>query len=201
METREKNKKATARKALADKGGRKLAGDRSVPLPVDAPVKPITSHKPMKPVRLSVQALAKADTRAFRAQASRELLIIRNAFQLSSPELGSIFGVTRQAIDKWFEGTVPNNRVADVSRVAQVAEELALLFKKQSLPAIVRGPMRGLGNRSVLDVLRTEGPAPMYEFFRMMRELIPGARPVSAQAQPKRSQLPSALSGTKKRRP
>jgi hypothetical protein len=184
--TRAGKKKAGTRKGLAKKLGRKIARKMSA-LVLDTRTTKTIASKPLKPVRFSVQALAKAKTRAFRAQGSRELLTIKNAFQLSSPELGSIFGgVSRQAIDKWLEDGVPNDRVAEVSRVAQIAEELARLFKAQRLPAIVRGPMRGLDNRSILEVLSSEGSTPIYLLFRMLRELVPGAEPIRREATARR---------------
>lgn len=132
-------------------------------------------------VKLNPRRMASALERTYRVRGSRELLAIKDLFQLSSAELGSLFGnVRRQAIDQWFENGVPTDRVAEVDRVAQVANQFATVFKKQRLPAIVRGPMNGLDGRSVLEVLRTEGVEPIYELFRMMSALVPGAEPIRA---------------------
>ncbi|TAM73282.1 hypothetical protein EPN44_14220 [bacterium] len=131
-------------------------------------------------VKLSTRRVAEALERTFRVRGSRELLKVRSSFQLSAPELGQLFGVSRQAIDKWIERGVPTDRVVDVDRVAQVATTLEKIFKRQRLPAIVRGPMRGLDNRSIYDVLKTEGVRPIQGLFHMLGALVPGAEPIRA---------------------
>lgn len=132
-------------------------------------------------VKLTPRRMADALTRTYRRKGMRELVTIKDLFQLSSAELGELFGgVRRQAIDQWFDVGVPTERVADVDRVAQVASNLGTIFKKQRLPAIIRGPMQALDNRSIYDVLRTEGVAPIQELFRRWAALIPGAEPIRA---------------------
>ncbi len=132
-------------------------------------------------VKLDARRMASALERTYRTQGSRELVTIKDLFQLTSSELGVLFGnVSRQAIDQWFENGVPTERVADVDRVAEVAEALGRTFKTQRLPAIVRGPMAVFDNRSIFDVLRTDGVGPLHEFFRRLEALIPGAEPIRA---------------------
>lgn len=130
--------------------------------------------------KLSARAVADAMDRAFRARGSRELLTIKSAFQLSSAELGELFGgVSRQAVEQWMERGVPIERAADVDRIAEVTLELRKRFKQQRLPAIARRPMTVFGNRSILTTLKTEGVGPIHEFFRRWEALVPGAEPIS----------------------
>lgn len=132
--------------------------------------------------------MADAFSRAYRLRGARELLTIKDLFQLSSAELGELFGgVRRQAIDQWLEGGVPTDRVADVDRVAQVATTLGTIFKKQRLPAIVKEPMHGLDNRSIYEVLKAEGVAPVQELFHMLGAMVPGAKPIHAGEFPRRN--------------
>jgi hypothetical protein len=73
---------------------------------------------------------------------------------------------------------VPMRRAAVVDRIAELAIYLNRLFKTQRLPTVAREKLRVLDNRSMLEVLRTEGTDPMYDFLRALHELIPDADPI-----------------------
>lgn len=99
-------------------------------------------------------------------EAEREVLNrIRDSFGLSESELGRLFGVTRQAVDQWRRRGVPPTRSADVDRVGELAGLLQRRLLPRRLPQVVRTPARGLGGRSVLQVLESEGPAPVYAYL------------------------------------
>jgi hypothetical protein len=91
---------------------------------------------------------------------------IREAFDLSETELGSLFGITRQAVSHWRVHGIPPHRSADVARVAELAEYLSREFLAERLPQIVRTPGHdkndALGGRTFLDVMRTDGVMPIY---------------------------------------
>jgi hypothetical protein len=72
---------------------------------------------------------------------------------LSTAETGPLFGVSRQAIDQWKKGGVPLERTADVDRVRDVARVLHDELIPERIPQIVRTPARGLGDRTILQVL------------------------------------------------
>lgn len=131
-------------------------------------------------VQFTARTLANAMERVFRARGSHELLTVKTAFALTPKELGGLFGVSRQAVDKWMDSGVPTRHVAEVDRVAEIARDLKRRFKAQRLPAIVRGPMAILDSRSIYDVLRDEGVEPIHELFRRWEALIPGAEPIRA---------------------
>jgi transcriptional regulator with XRE-family HTH domain len=97
---------------------------------------------------------------------------IRDAFDLSETELGSLFGITRQAVSHWRARGIPPHRSADLDRVAELAEYLGREFLADRLPQIVRTPSRdkndGLGGRTFLDVLRADGVMPIYRHLERL---------------------------------
>lgn len=78
-------------------------------------------------------------------------------FGLTKAETGRLFGISRQAIDKWYKKGVPTSRVADVKRVAGVARALHARFIPDRIPQIVREPLPGLQHQTILDALRRGG--------------------------------------------
>ena len=78
---------------------------------------------------------------------------VQQTFGLSGAETGELFGVTRQAVDQWRQNGVPSERVADVERVRDVARVLYEELIPERIPQVVRNPARGLGGRSILQVL------------------------------------------------
>jgi hypothetical protein len=97
---------------------------------------------------------------------------IRDAFDLSETELGSLFGITRQVVSHWRAHGIPPNRTADVARVAELAEYLEREFLVDRLPEIVRTAGRdkndALGGRTFLDVLRADGVMPIYRHLEQL---------------------------------
>lgn len=90
---------------------------------------------------------------------------IKELFGLSDAELANLFGVKRQALAYWREHGIPAGRAADVDRIYELAERFARTFKAARLPQIVRTAGRGLGNRSVLEVLAKDGPQPIFDYL------------------------------------
>ena len=98
----------------------------------------------------------------------RLIALIQQAFALSDGELGALFNVSRQAAQQWKMRTVPPSRVADVARVADLAQLLKRRLKPERLPQIVRTPGRGLQGRTVLEVLKRHGVEPVYEYLERL---------------------------------
>ena len=88
----------------------------------------------------------------------------------------------RRTIDQWFSVGVPFRNAAAVDRIANLTIDLNRLFKTQRLPTIAREKLTGLDMRTMLEVLRTEGTDPMYEFLRGLHGLVPGADPTGSKA-------------------
>lgn len=112
-------------------------------------------------------------------KAKRQIGIISAALQLTAAELGRVFGgVSRQAVEQWGTRGVPLERSAEVDRVAEIVTELGRRFKPQRLPVIARGKMPILNDRSIIEVLSTQGTAPIHEFFRRWDSYVPDVEPI-----------------------
>jgi hypothetical protein len=84
---------------------------------------------------------------------------VQEVLGLSSAETAALFGVTRQAVDGWRRNGVPATRMAEVERVRDVARVLYEELIPTRIPQVVRTPARGLGGRTILQVLAgPEGP-------------------------------------------
>jgi hypothetical protein len=108
---------------------------------------------PPRAWRLDAQSVYRAHERAYRRAGTSALSTVAATFQISPREIGKIFGISRQAIGQWARGGVPPARLADVSRVADVALRLRRTFKRERIPELVRQPNPGLDGRSVLRTL------------------------------------------------
>jgi transcriptional regulator with XRE-family HTH domain len=126
-------------------------------------------------VTLNAAALSSVFERVYSRRGSRALTQILHAFGLKKAELGRLFGVSRQSIDEWLRAGVPHGRIADVSRVADLADTLAKRFKRERLPQIVRAPLPGLNEQSILQAIQRHGVVPVFEMLERAFSYIPAA--------------------------
>lgn len=122
----------------------------------------------LRPVELEVHALphwerSESDLRAFRRnvtaalnEADPDLERVRQVFDLSLTQLGSLFGVTRQAVSQWIELGIPEERVAKLATVASIADILDHRLKTWRVPGIVRREADIYGGMSALDLIRLD---------------------------------------------
>jgi transcriptional regulator with XRE-family HTH domain len=83
------------------------------------------------------------------------LTYVANQFGLSRQELGSLFGVSRQAVDDWeTRERVPERHAAKLADLVAVAELLDRKLKPGRLQLVVRRPSPAFGGRSFLDMAR-----------------------------------------------
>jgi transcriptional regulator with XRE-family HTH domain len=84
---------------------------------------------------------------------------------LSQSELADLFGIRQPSLASWRAGHIPAARRASVERL----HDLALVLKRELIPSripeVVRTQDAWLGNRSMLDVIRAEGVAPIYGYL------------------------------------
>jgi hypothetical protein len=64
--------------------------------------------------------------------------------------------VSRQAIGKWWEAGVPEERLVAVADLAAATEVLARKLKVDRIPAVVRRPFADAGGRSLLEVAQED---------------------------------------------
>ena len=112
-------------------------------------------------------------SRIYARRGALSLREIRKAFSLNAEEAGRIFGVTRQAFRKWESEGVPTARLADVDRALQLVQLMQHRLRADRLPALVRTPADDLGGRTVLQVIREDGPLVVMEHVRRLASGIP----------------------------
>jgi len=94
---------------------------------------------------------------AFAEQLDRErnaeaLARVLAAWDLNQSDAARLFDVSRQAISKWLKQGVPPERADGVALLAAATDLLVHYLKRDRIPAVVRRPAPGLGDRSLLDL-------------------------------------------------
>lgn len=102
-----------------------------------------------------------------------QIAYIREVFGISNTELGKIFGVERQAVAQWSSRGIPPQRSAQFDRIVELGQFLQRRLIPARIPQIVRTPGKGLGGKTVLEVLRSEGVEPIYDYLRMLAAYSP----------------------------
>lgn len=116
-------------------------------------------------LRAKAVALPDVFARVYARRGTRSLARVASVFGLNKSETGRLFRVTRQAIDEWYTKGVPMSRVADVGRAADLADALHARFKPERVPQIVREPLPGLGDQSILHTMSARGTASLFEML------------------------------------
>ncbi len=84
---------------------------------------------------------------------------------LSQSELADIFGVRQPSLAAWKTGHIPATRRASVERLHDLAIVLHREIKPSRIPEIVRTPDAWLADRTILEVIRSEGVDPIYAYL------------------------------------
>jgi transcriptional regulator with XRE-family HTH domain len=96
---------------------------------------------------------------------ARELDETRRILGLTQSELADLFGVRQPSLAEWRTRGVPATRRASVERLHEFALVLEREVLSSRIPEVVRTPDAWLGDRTMLDVIRTEGVAPLYGYL------------------------------------
>ena len=99
---------------------------------------------------------------------ARELDEIRTILGLSQSELADLFGVRQPSLAEWRTRGVPATRRASVERLAELARLLKRELIPSRIPEIVRTPDAWLGGRTILETIRSQGPAPIYGYLNRL---------------------------------
>ncbi|MGN6556541.1 MAG: hypothetical protein ACTHLH_00825 [Solirubrobacterales bacterium] len=78
---------------------------------------------------------------------------IRRVLDLNRTELAALFGVTRQAVERWEAQGVPADRAAKLSTINAIVDLLEAQLKRDRIPAVVRRSAPAYGERSVLEAI------------------------------------------------
>jgi transcriptional regulator with XRE-family HTH domain len=93
---------------------------------------------------------------------------IREGFGLSESELADLFRVRRPSVAAWRETGIPPTRRATAERLLALVRVFTREVVPSRIPEIVRTADAWLGGRSVLEVLASEGPDPVYAYLRRL---------------------------------
>jgi hypothetical protein len=134
-------------------GSPPLARDEGDPqLPVEAPV----AHRFIERVRHLLS----------RPEDEDSLQRLMDALVLSKTELGGLFGVTRQAVDRWWRDGVPADRQEKLSVLLSLVDLLERKLKPGRLPGVARRAAPAYDGRTMLDLIRENRHAELLESTR-----------------------------------
>ena len=111
--------------------------------------------------------LTELDHIAERGQLARVL----DVWSLSKAEAGRMFGVSRQAVDKWLSRGVPEERRPPVAHLEATTDLLVRYLKRDRVPSVVRRPAERLGGLSMLDLARAGRTQELLVYTREMFDL------------------------------
>lgn len=100
-----------------------------------------------------------------------QLARVLDVWSLSVADAGRIFGVSRQAVDKWLSRGVPEQRRQMVADLETATDLLVRYLKRDRIPAVVRRPAGRLDGASMLDLARTGRTSELVAYTREMFDL------------------------------
>lgn len=100
-----------------------------------------------------------------------QLARVLDVWSLSVAEAGRMFGVSRQAVDKWLTRGVPEQRRPVMADLAAVTDLLVRYLKRDRIPTVVRRPAAVLDGASMLDLARSGRTSELLVYTREMFDL------------------------------
>ena len=94
-----------------------------------------------------------------------ELDEIREVFGLTRSEMADLLGRRAQSISEWEMRGIPREKRASVERLLDLAQLFRKRVKPSRIPEIVRTPDAWLGDKTILETLRTDGVDPIYAYL------------------------------------
>jgi hypothetical protein len=91
---------------------------------------------------------------------------LMDAFGLSKTELGSLFGVRRQAVDQWLERGVPSDRQEKVQTLIAIVDLLERKLKPGRLAGVARRPADAYGGKTMLELITGDRHGELLELVR-----------------------------------
>lgn len=91
---------------------------------------------------------------------------VMDAFELSKTELGSLFGVRRQAVDQWLERGVPAERQEKVQTLIAITDLLERKLKPGRLAGVARRPADAYGGNTMLELIAADRHRELLELVR-----------------------------------
>jgi DNA-binding XRE family transcriptional regulator len=78
---------------------------------------------------------------------------VRRVLDLSRTELAALFGVSRQAVEKWEAQGIPADRAEKLATIGAIADLLEAQLKADRIAAIARRTATAYGDRSIVEAI------------------------------------------------
>jgi hypothetical protein len=91
---------------------------------------------------------------------------LMDVLELSKTELGSLFGVRRQAVDQWLGRGVPSERQEKVQTLIAIADLLERKLKPGRLAGVARRPADAYGGKTMLELIAADRHRELLELVR-----------------------------------
>lgn len=102
-----------------------------------------------------------------RNRSGAELQRVLAVWRLSKADAARLFGVTRQAVQKWSLDGVPPERLTSIGDLGAATDLLLRYLRPDRIPAVVRRPFDDAGGRTLLE-LAGDDPALALAHVRAM---------------------------------
>lgn len=86
-------------------------------------------------------------------QSEHPLQRIAEVFGLNLTQLGSLFGVSRQAVSQWFWDEVPASRQAKFATISEITDLLRRKLKEDRIPGVARKTAEAYEGSSMLELI------------------------------------------------
>jgi hypothetical protein len=73
-------------------------------------------------------------------------------WNLTGTEAGQMFGISRQAFDKWLESGPPSDRLLAIAALSDATDLLERYLKRDRIPVVVRRGSALTGNKSLIEL-------------------------------------------------
>lgn len=93
---------------------------------------------------------------------------VSRRWALSRAELGTLFGVSRQAVSKWIAHGVPGDRVQQVADIGAITDLLERYVEADRIAAVARRQAPGLGGASLIELVSSGRSS---EALRLTRQM------------------------------
>ena len=105
------------------------------------------------------------------SEIKRDLLVeIQEILGFSQDEIAALFRIDQSTLALWRDSGIPKSRLAEVERLHDLAQLLYKELKPSRIPEIIRTKDAWLGNRTVIEVIRAGGVAPIYGYLARLFE-------------------------------
>jgi transcriptional regulator with XRE-family HTH domain len=97
-----------------------------------------------------------------------QIVEIQKILRLTESEMAEVLKVRQKTLARWQDGHVPVRHRAGVQKLYELALVLRHEVLSSRIEKIIRTPAANLGERSILQVIQSEGVGPIYEYLERL---------------------------------